>query len=80
MSAEWERHPLTERSRPRQALRLPIVVHAERGGRSSMLCYGGGDGGDGSAGLHVRYSRDEQAAAISGDPEAGGHYDLLLAG
>lgn len=55
-----------------------IVVHQERQGASTAgLKYGqaGGQeaGGGGGQEVHVRYSRNEERAAASGDAEAGGH-------
>ena len=32
----------------------------------------------GAGGIHLRYTRDELRAALTGDVEAGGHYELLV--
>ena len=61
---------------------VQITVHSERDGRYSVHTYGAADaqpaGAAKSAGIHLRYTRNEQRAALTGDPEAGGHYELLL--
>eukprot|EP01043_Picozoa_sp_COSAG02_P005332 COSAG02_NODE_144_length_34086_cov_65.390944_7_plen_248_part_00 len=54
---------------------VQITVHSERDGRYSEHSYGA-PGTD--PGIHLRYTRNEERAALTGDPEAGGHYELLL--
>ena len=57
-----------------------ITVHSERGGGYAAHSYGEGGGGRGGPPIHLRYTRNEERAALTGDPEAGGHYELLLMG
>lgn len=54
---------------------MAITVHQERGGRSDELTYGNAEAG---GEIHLRYTRDELRAALTGDVEAGGHYELLV--
>eukprot|EP01046_Picozoa_sp_COSAG06_P064255 COSAG06_NODE_15274_length_1084_cov_1.235533_1_plen_96_part_00 len=55
-----------------------ITVHSERGGVYSDHTYDAGAGARAGAAIHLRYTRNEERAALTGDPEAGGHYELLL--
>lgn len=59
-----------------------ITVHSERDGRYSTHTYGAvpmaGGAGAHPAMIHLRYTRNEERAALTGDPEAGGHYELLV--
>lgn len=54
---------------------VQITVHSERDGRYSEHSYGAPGT---EPGIHLRYTRNEEQAALTGDPEAGGHYELLL--
>ena len=56
---------------------IAVTVHQERGGQSDSFTYNGG-GGAKQAEVHLRYTRDERRVALTGDVEAGGHYELLL--
>jgi hypothetical protein len=51
-------------------MRCSIDVVAE-------LSYQPPNGGGNAETIHLRYTRNEEAALVSGDLEAGGHYDLL---
>lgn len=53
-----------------------IVVHDIS--RGHELPYSPPSGGGGGDKIHLRYTRNEEAALVSGDLEAGGHYDLLV--
>jgi hypothetical protein len=55
-----------------------ITVHSERDHRYSDHTYDAGAGAGAGAAIHLRYTRNEERAALTGDPEAGGHYELLL--
>lgn len=58
---------------------VQIKVHSERDGRYSVYTYDPeGAVPAGTAPIHLRYTRNEERAALTGDPEAGGHYELLL--
>eukprot|EP01052_Picozoa_sp_SAG31_P064952 SAG31_NODE_23788_length_495_cov_1.434343_1_plen_88_part_01 len=56
-------------------LRVSIRVHDI--GRNHDHTYSP-DSGVTSKMVHLRYTRNEEAALVSGDLEAGGHYDLFI--
>lgn len=57
-------------------LNQTIVVHDIS--RGHELAYSPPKGGGSGDKIHLRYTRNEEAALVSGDLEAGGHYDLLV--
>ena len=60
-----------------QVNRIPVTVHQERGGSFDAFTYQPGCDAVGPA-VHLRYTRNEERVALTGDVEAGGHYELLL--
>ena len=52
-----------------------VIVHDIS--RGHELSYSPPNGRSSGEALHLRYTRNEEAALVSGDLEAGGHYDLL---
>ena len=56
-------------------LNQTIVVHDIS--RGHELPYSPPSGAGKGDKIHLRYTRNEEAALVSGDLEAGGHYDLL---